>query len=91
MGGIVAGVEDDKLLLLANYGKNLGLAFQIMDDVIEAKEGKIKEKNYATILGIEEAKRKAEEAIIEAKNSLHTFEDSKILTALAEWCIKRKK
>jgi len=42
MGGLVANANTKKLNALSYYGKNLGLGFQIMDDVIEAKEEKSK-------------------------------------------------
>ncbi len=42
MGGLVANANTKKLNALSCYGKNLGLGFQIMDDVIEAKEEKSK-------------------------------------------------
>ena len=35
LGGIVAGLEKDSVELLHNYGINLGLAFQIVDDLLD--------------------------------------------------------
>jgi octaprenyl-diphosphate synthase len=35
LGGILARVEDSNLNRLAEYGRNLGMAFQIVDDVLD--------------------------------------------------------
>ncbi len=69
----------------------MGLAFQIMDDVIEAKEGQSKEENYVTLLGLKNAQNEAKKAIDKAKDSLSIFgKNAKILKSIAEWCMKGK-
>ncbi|MEN3037796.1 MAG: polyprenyl synthetase family protein [Candidatus Kryptonium sp.] len=35
IGALIANVEDDKVKALENYGFNLGLAFQLMDDLLD--------------------------------------------------------
>ncbi len=91
IGGIVANLDRKKLLALSCYGRNLGLGFQIMDDVIEAKEGQSKEENYVTLLELRNAKNEAKKVIEKAKNSLSIFgKNAKILNRIAEWCIERK-
>ncbi|WP_456466604.1 polyprenyl synthetase family protein [Methanopyrus sp.] len=35
VGGLKAGADDDQLTALAEYGENLGIAFQIQDDVLD--------------------------------------------------------
>jgi octaprenyl-diphosphate synthase len=35
LGGILAGASDADLIRLADYGRNLGMAFQIVDDVLD--------------------------------------------------------
>lgn len=91
IGGIVSGLDTLKLHSLSVYGKNLGVAFQIMDDVIEARMGEEKEENYATLLGKEKAEEEAKRAIKIAKDSLGIFgERAEFLKAVANWCIKRE-
>lgn len=100
IGGLVANANSKKLNALSCYGKNLGLGFQIMDDVLEAKEEKSKparqifiggEKNYVTLLGLENAQKEAIKTINKAKNSLNIFgKNAKILEFVADWCIERK-
>jgi geranylgeranyl diphosphate synthase type II len=91
IGGIVANLNQDQLTALSCYGENLGLGFQIMDDVIEAKEGQSKEKNYVTLLGLKNAQNEAKKTIEKARKPLNIFgENAKILKCIAEWCIERK-
>ncbi|MCM8783421.1 MAG: polyprenyl synthetase family protein [Candidatus Omnitrophica bacterium] len=62
--GILAGIGEKKLRTLKNYGKNLGLAFQIRDDFLEKrreKQGKYSLKdghrpNYRRLLGKEKTR-----------------------------------
>ena len=78
-------------MALSCYGRNLGLGFQIMDDVIEAKEAKSKEENYVTLLGLKDAEKEAKKAIKKSKNALKIFgKNAKILNRIADWCLKRK-
>jgi len=100
MGGIVAGANTKELGALSCYGKNLGLGFQIMDDVLEVKARTSnsahkdlagREENYVTILGLEKAQKEAVKAINKAKNCLNIFgKNAKILKSIADWCIERK-
>lgn len=69
IGGIIAGANEEQLLKTKEYGLDLGLAFQIMDDILDADQN---EKNininknlsdkengkstYVTMLGLEESK-----------------------------------
>ncbi len=91
IGGLLANANLKKLNALSCYGKNLGLGFQIMDDVLEAKAGTSKENNYVTLLGLENAQKEAVKTINKAKNSLNIFgKNAKILKFVADWCIERK-
>ena len=72
LGGLVARAAAEQLEALAAYGKKLGLAFQIVDDILdlrgdEAAMGKRLGKDSArgkltfpSILGLEESERRAE-------------------------------
>lgn len=91
IGGIVACSGEKEISALSSYGRNLGLAFQIMDDVIEAKTSEKEENNYVALLGLDNAEKKACEVIEKAKENLNTFgSKSKTLKDIADWCIKRE-
>ena len=75
-GGIIGGVRDSVMKKLIEYGENLGMAFQIMDDVKEAKGGELPQyPDFPSILGIDEAYNIAKEYSQKAINSLEIFKD----------------
>ncbi len=88
MGCIAAGADREKLIAAEAYSKNVGLAFQIVDDILdvtgeESKLGKpvgsdevSGKSTYVTILGIDEARRLARELTTHAVKSLAVFGDS---------------
>ncbi|MDQ5983388.1 MAG: Farnesyl diphosphate synthase [Eubacteriales bacterium SKADARSKE-1] len=85
IGCIVAGADKEKLIAAKNYAKCLGLAFQVMDDVLEAtssdeKLGKStssdilnKKATYVSVLGLEKSKKRIDELTKEAIDSLYVF------------------
>jgi geranylgeranyl diphosphate synthase type II len=85
IGAIAAGAPEDHVEALTRFGQHLGLAFQIMDDVLDvtstdhqlgkgAKKDARKGKNtYPALLGLERSRDAARFQIHEAINSLATF------------------
>jgi len=78
LGGICAGVEIARLDALENYGYNLGMAFQVMDDVLDvlgtqdamgkrvgkdADRGKL---TYPGLLGVEQSVDRAKDYVEQA-------------------------
>ncbi|MBO8137288.1 MAG: polyprenyl synthetase family protein [Desulfotomaculum sp.] len=84
-GAILSGASDLQLQALTNYAENLGLAFQIIDDILDVEGDSQKigkpvgsdEKNqkatFPALFGIEAARRKAREAADNAINALEAF------------------
>ncbi len=85
------------------YGEAIGLAFQIWDDVLDvegdaAEVGKAVRKDedagkatFVSLLGLEEAKRRAEAHVQSACDALHPYGDSaEMLRELARFVISRK-
>ena len=82
MGGIVAGADETSLRALDTYGRAVGLAFQIIDDLLdvqgdEAKLGKRVNKDsqlgkwtYPGLLGIEGSRQRARQLADEATRAL---------------------
>lgn len=50
---VACGVPPEKTQLFRQFGELLGLAFQIADDLLDSKEGKIEQHSYPGILGFE--------------------------------------
>ncbi len=97
LGAIVADATDQQLAALDDYADNLGLAFQVVDDLLdvsgnENKMGKrlgkdsAKGKNtYPAILGEMASRELAEKLIEQACNALEIFGDR--ATALRELAV----
>ena len=91
-GGIVAQAEEDKITALENYGRNLGIAYQIIDDILDIQQEKsINRVNYAILIGKEEAEKKAHEFKEKAVSALRNADiKSECLEYLADKAVKRK-
>jgi len=102
LGGIVAGASDAEMAALETYGGKLGLAFQIVDDLLDfggdaQKLGKRTQKDvergkltFPAVLGVEESRRRARELIEEAKTALAVFGSRAFgLAALADYVLER--
>ncbi len=102
-GGILAGATDREIEQLSQFARNIGLAFQIIDDILDitatqAELGKTAGKDlqsqkatYPKLWGLEESKRQADKLVAEAKLVLAEFGDrAKPLQALADYIIDRK-
>ena len=100
-GCIAAGAGADKQLMAGEYAKKLGLAFQIIDDILDvtadeaqlgkpvgsdAESGKF---TYVTAVGIEKAREKAEKLTEQALKALDSFEDTEFLRELTKMLLKR--
>lgn len=103
-GAILSEASKDQLEALEIYSKNIGLAFQISDDILdEVGDSKVLGKNtgsdkenqkstYVSLFGLEKAKELAQNCIEEAVDSLKIFDIEKraFLEALAWFIINRK-
>src|SRR5262245_41219326 len=102
LGGIIGGASERQLAALASFGEKLGLAFQIVDDLLdlegdEAALGKRTMKDsdhgkltFPAVLGVEESRRRAERLIEEAMELLAPFgELAAGLVALARYVLER--
>jgi len=103
-GGIYAGAKDKEVGKLRAFGQSVGLAFQIVDDVLDVTQsseqlGKTAGKDtasekatYPALFGIEESERKADELVKAAFAELESFgERAERLKELARFLVERKK
>jgi geranylgeranyl diphosphate synthase type II len=103
-GGIYAGANDAEVKKLRAFGRSIGLAFQIVDDVLDvtqtsAQLGKTAGKDtaaqkvtYPALFGVEESERKAESLVNTAFEELESFgERADPLKELARYLVERKK
>ena len=103
-GGLYAGAKDGQVAKLRAFGLAIGLAFQIVDDVLDVTQtseqlGKTAGKDtasekatYPALFGIEASERKADALVNEAFAELHSFGDAaETLKELARFLVERKK
>lgn len=102
LGAVVASATMDQIENLESFGKNLGLAFQIVDDLLDCrgdwtKMGKMTNKDdgrgkltYPNLLGVEASENRASELIDAAVASLESFGASADpLRELAKYVLER--
>jgi len=93
-GAILSGANQKQLEALTKYGENIGLAFQIIDDMLDIMQDQrdIGKPTYANKYGIKESKSESERLIKEAKDSLKIFNHkTATLRSLADYILTRKK
>lgn len=101
-GAILAGAPAADLQRLSCYAKNIGLAFQIVDDILDitatqeelgktaGKDLQAKKATFPSLWGLEESKAQAQRLIHEAKAELAPFgEKARPLLALADFITSR--
>lgn len=101
-GGVLAGAEATALQSLSRYAQNIGLAFQIVDDILDitatqeqlgktaGKDLQAQKVTYPSLWGIEESQRQAQQLIESATAELLPFgEAARPLLAIANFIISR--
>ncbi|HEY6251958.1 MAG TPA: farnesyl diphosphate synthase [Candidatus Angelobacter sp.] len=103
-GGIYAGGSHAEVQRLRDFGRCIGLAFQIVDDVLDVTQsseqlGKTAGKDtasekatYPALFGVEESLRKADALVNSGCNALDSFgQRAGTLKELAHFLVQRKK
>lgn len=103
MGAICAGAAPEQLDALSACGRNLGLSFQVADDILDETStpeelGKATRKDaaagkltYPCVFGLDEAGREAGKLATAAKDALAVFgPEADRLRALTDYVVSRK-
>jgi geranylgeranyl diphosphate synthase type II len=103
MGAILANIKENKLKALTEYGTGIGLAFQIIDDILDIEGSaeelgktagsdiKMKKMTYPALCGTVSSRQKAEDLISDAIDSLKIFSsEADQLRKIALYLLKRK-
>ncbi|NEZ61897.1 polyprenyl synthetase family protein [Leptolyngbyaceae cyanobacterium CCMR0082] len=101
-GAVLAGADNDTIERLSRYAQNIGLAFQIVDDVLDVtstqeelgksigKDIQAQKATYPSIWGLDESRKKADDLIQAAKEELEPFGTLKRpLVAIADFITAR--
>jgi geranylgeranyl diphosphate synthase type II len=102
-GGMYAGAHDSDIKRLRTYGRSIGLAFQIVDDVLDltqsseqlgktaGKDAAAEKTTYPALFGIDESIRKADAMVEEGNAQLDVYGDAGItLKELAHYLVERQ-
>jgi len=103
-GGIYVGATASDIARLRTYGRSIGLAFQIVDDVLDVtqtseqlgktagKDTAAEKATYPALFGIDESLRKADALVDEGCSGLNEYgAAASILKQLARFLVERKK
>ncbi|NJN73828.1 MAG: polyprenyl synthetase family protein [Limnothrix sp. RL_2_0] len=102
-GAILAGAQPAEIAKLSKYAQNIGLAFQIVDDILDitatqeelgktaGKDLDAQKVTYPSLWGLEKSRLEARKLVSEAIASLEIYgEGANPLKALAEYIVNRK-
>jgi farnesyl diphosphate synthase len=103
LGAILGGADEARRTALDSFATDLGLAFQIADDILDAEgdEAEVGKKvgkdaaagkaTFISLLGLEEARRKASALAASAANHLDLFgQRAEFLRLVARFVVERR-
>ena len=103
MGAIFGGADDEQLKALSDYGEHIGLAFQIVDDILDVemssealgktagKDEKQKKITFPAVYGLERSRAMAEDERTCARVALRDFDQrAERLRELADLIVHRQ-
>ncbi len=85
LGAMTANATPHKLKAIADFGRNLGLAFQVIDDILDVtqsteklgktagKDAAVQKATYPAILGLEASRKEAHRLTQKALSALKPF------------------
>ena len=104
LGGMSAHCTPAQLQALTDFGYNVGLAFQVIDDILDVtqsseqlgktagKDVAVQKATYPSIVGLEKSRKIAAQLTAKAFGALDIFKGKAVaLEALAEFLLKRDK
>ena len=100
-GAVIAGGDDRLVAAVTAYAEELGLAFQIVDDVLDVegdaatlgktagKDAASAKPSYPALFGVARSRAMAAECIVRAKAALEGAGISGWLAPIADWVVSR--
>lgn len=103
-GAVLGGLNSTRISMLKSYAQNIGLAFQVTDDILNVEgdpeimgkavgTDKLRHKaTYPSLLGLKESKDFAGQLVENALQALESFDQkAEPLRAIAKYILERKK
>jgi geranylgeranyl pyrophosphate synthase len=103
MGAIAAGADDPATHAIDAYARHLGLAYQIVDDVLDVegsaaalgktagKDAAAGKPTYPALYGVDESRRLAAASVDRAKAALASAAITGRLADIADWSLGRRR
>lgn len=104
LGCVCAGADDSKICAAEKYADGIGIAFQIVDDILDVtsdektlgkpigSDAENEKSTYVSLLGIDESRKKVQRLTSQAKDALDAFDgDVSTLKNFADKLMNRKK
>lgn len=100
LGCVCAGADDKKIAAAEKYAHDIGIAFQIVDDILDVtsdeetlgkpigSDEENQKSTYVSLLGIEKSRKTAEELTLNAQKALDAFDGD--VTSLKDFAGKLK-
>jgi geranylgeranyl diphosphate synthase, type II len=101
VGAVMAGATDAQLDAIERFATELGLAFQIVDDILDVegashdlgktagKDAAAGKPTYPAVFGIDASRRMADECVVRALDALRPARLDGQLPAIARWVVSR--
>ncbi len=102
-GAMIGGAGEEDLINIRHYGRNIGMAFQIIDDILDitgdqeklgkdiGSDAEKQKSTYPSLLGLEESRKIAQDLLRESKEILEAYGDrSDFLKALSDFLANRE-
>jgi len=103
-GAVLGGADEAQVQRLGRYAQNIGLAFQVVDDILDVtatteqlgktagKDVAVNKATYPSLLGLDESRKIADRLIAQAKEELAGFDRKRAapLIGLADYIASRK-
>lgn len=103
-GAVLGKASEQHRKALLNYANDLGLAFQVTDDILDVeqsstttgkptgKDAQAGKSTFVSTMGKEQAKARAEMLVAQAKRHLHIFDNGRAdtLKELADYVLQRR-
>ena len=104
LGAMSANADARKLSAITQFGEQLGLAFQVIDDILDVtqtseilgksagKDVAAKKATYPAVIGLEKSRGEARRLTRQAHDALSVFQegDAEALHALANYLLERE-
>lgn len=103
LGCIAAGADNNKISAASRFAYNLGIAFQIKDDILDVvgnseilgkpvgSDAENEKTTYVTLEGLEKAQSDVEKLTNSAINELSAFDNNEFVMLLAQKLVNRNK